>query len=95
MTTAFSIFSVLENPEAGPVIQGTGGLRKLRFADLRRQKGKRGGLRVVYYYWVTGQHFWLFTVYGKEMQDDLSSTEKKVLKQLLDAQLQLRGHHET
>jgi len=37
------------NPEAGDVIQGTGGLRKLRFADSRRNKGKRGGLRIIYY----------------------------------------------
>lgn len=37
-------------PEAGEVIQGTGGLRKLRFRDPRRGKGKRGGLRVIYYW---------------------------------------------
>jgi hypothetical protein len=37
------------NPEAGALIRGTGGLRKLRFADERRGKGKRGGLRVIYY----------------------------------------------
>lgn len=37
-----------KNPEAGDVIQGTGGLRKLRFGDPRRGKGKRGGLRVIY-----------------------------------------------
>jgi hypothetical protein len=35
-------------PEAGDLIEGTGGLRKLRFADARRSKGKRGGLRVIY-----------------------------------------------
>ncbi len=35
------------NPEGGEVIQGTGGLRKLRFSDTRRSKGKRGGLRVI------------------------------------------------
>ncbi len=39
------------NPEAGALISGAGGLRKLRFADERRGKGKRGGLRVIYY-WV-------------------------------------------
>jgi len=36
------------NPEAGDVIPGTGGFRKLRWADRRRGKGKRGGLRVIY-----------------------------------------------
>jgi hypothetical protein len=39
----------MDNPEAGDVIEGTGGLRKLRHGDPRRGKGKRGGLRVIYY----------------------------------------------
>lgn len=42
------------NPEAGAVILGAGGLRKLRFVDERRGKGKRGGLRVIYYWWDSG-----------------------------------------
>jgi hypothetical protein len=41
--------SLLLNPLAGDVIEGTGGLRKLRHPDPRRGKGKRGGLRVIYY----------------------------------------------
>ncbi len=41
---------MLKNPEAGDVIEGTGGLRKLRHGDSRRGKGKRGGLRVIYYW---------------------------------------------
>lgn len=40
--------ALLKNPEAGDVIQGTGGLRKIRFADEKRQKGKRGGIRIIY-----------------------------------------------
>jgi hypothetical protein len=36
------------NPDAGDLIEGTGGLRKLRFGHRRRSKGKRGGLRVIY-----------------------------------------------
>jgi len=50
------------NPEAGVVIPGTGGLRKLRFGDERRGKGKRGGLRVIYYWWDVGSQFWV--IYG-------------------------------
>jgi hypothetical protein len=38
--------TLMGNPETGEVIEGTGGLRKMRFADARRAKGKRGGLRV-------------------------------------------------
>ena len=41
---------LMKRPEAGDLIQDTGGLRKLRFADVRRGKGKRGGLRVIYYW---------------------------------------------
>ena len=41
--------ALMKNPGAGEVIEGTGGLRKTRFADARRAKGKRGGLRVIYY----------------------------------------------
>ena len=39
------------DPEAGDIIPGTGGFRKLRWADSRRRKGKRGGLRIIYYYY--------------------------------------------
>ena len=41
---------LLKNPTKGDVIAGTGGLRKVRFADPRRGKGKRGGLRAIYYW---------------------------------------------
>jgi hypothetical protein len=41
--------AMMRNPEAGDVIEGTGGLRKLRHGNMRRGKGKRGGLRVIYY----------------------------------------------
>ena len=42
---------LISNPLLGDVIEGTGGLRKLRYRDIRRGKGTRGGLRVIYYYW--------------------------------------------
>lgn len=82
---------LLRNPEAGAVIQGTGGLRKVRFADSRRGKGTRGGIRVVYYWWLGGAQFWLFTLYGKDVQDDLTSEQKKALKQLLDREVKARA----
>ena len=61
---AYRAFQVqlMQNPQAGDVIQGTGGLRKVRFKDERRGKGKRGGIRVIYYWWTGGQQFWLFTL---------------------------------
>lgn len=82
--------SMMKNPEAGDVIEGTGGLRKLRHGDPRRGKGKRGGLRVIYYWWDGGLQFWLFTLYDKDEMDDLSSDEKKALKSMLKMELEAR-----
>ena len=82
--------SMLKNPEAGDVIEGTGGLRKLRHGDQRRGKGKRGGLRVIYYWWDGGRQFWLFTLYDKDEMSDLTPDEKKALKNLLKAELEAR-----
>lgn len=74
---------LMENPEAGDVIKGTGGLRKVRFRDMRRGKGKRSGLRVIYYYWVKGSEFWMFTLYDKDEFDDLSNAERAAFSELL------------
>ncbi|MBK5205840.1 MAG: toxin, partial [Polaromonas sp.] len=58
--------ALMKHPQAGDVIEGAGGLRKLRHVDARRGKGKRGGLRVIYYWWEAGSQFWLFTLYDKD-----------------------------
>jgi len=78
------------NPEAGALIAGTGGLRKLRFADERRGKGKRGGLRVIYYWWNAGLQFWLFTVYDKDETSDLTKAQRETLKQMIKSELKAR-----
>jgi mRNA-degrading endonuclease RelE of RelBE toxin-antitoxin system len=78
------------NPEAGPLIPGTGGLRKLRFGDERRGKGKRGGLRVIYYWWDAGLQFWLFTIYDKDGMSDLTKAQREVLKQMIKTELEAR-----
>lgn len=82
--------SILKNPDAGDVIEGTGGLRKLRHGDPRRGKGKHGGLRVIYYWWDGGRQFWLFTLYDKDEMENLTADEKKVLKGMLKAELEAR-----
>ena len=82
--------TLMKRPEAGDVIEGTGGLRKLRFADTRRGKGKRGGLRVIYYWWQAGSQFWLYTLYDKDERDDLSPEQRKALKAMLKAELEAR-----
>lgn len=81
---------LLVNPDSGDVIVGTGGLRKIRHGDAKRGKGKRGGLRVIYYWWNRERQFFLFTVYGKDEKDDLNPAEKKILKGLLKAELEAR-----
>lgn len=81
---------LMANPEAGDVIEGTGGLRKLRQPDPRRGKGKRGGLRFIYYWWLGGEQFWLFTVYDKDEAADLNAQQRKVLKELLKRELSYR-----
>lgn len=83
--------SLLKNPVSGDVIEGTGGLRKLRHPDPRRSKGKRGGLRVIYYWWDGGAQFWLFTLYDKDEMTDLTPKEKKILKEMLKTELE-RGN---
>ncbi|MGX5875381.1 type II toxin-antitoxin system RelE/ParE family toxin, partial [Burkholderia gladioli] len=83
--------ALLANPEAGDLIKGAGGLRKLRFADKGRQKGKRGGLRVIYYYWVSVYPFWLFTLYDKDEMTDLSSDERKAFAKRLEREVTIRS----
>ncbi len=82
---------MMKNPMAGDVIQGTGGLRKLRFADERRGKGKSGGLRVIYFWRISEDQFWLFTVYDKDEADDLSTEQRKALKLRLNAEIKARS----
>ena len=81
---------LMGNPKAGDVIAGTGGLRKIRFEDKRRGKGKRGGLRVIYYYQTSATEFLLFTIYDKDEASDLTSKQKTVFKAYLESELQLR-----
>jgi hypothetical protein len=82
--------AMLKDPEAGDVITGTGGLRKVRHGDATRGKGKRGGLRIIYYWWGPKRQFWLFTLYDKDELDNLSETEKSTLKKLLKQELEER-----
>jgi mRNA-degrading endonuclease RelE of RelBE toxin-antitoxin system len=81
---------LMKQPDAGEPIPETGGLRKLRFGDARRGKGKRGGLRVIYYSWVSGLQFWFFTVYDKDEMADLTPKQRKVLKAMIKAELEAR-----
>ncbi len=72
---------ITTNPEIGLVIPGTGGLRKMRVAASGR--GKRGGARVIYYYWKEGQASYLFDAYAKNDRNDLSESGKKELTKII------------
>lgn len=89
--------ALLGCPEGGSLIEGTGGLRKARHGDARRGKGKRGGLRVIYYWWRAGQQIWLFTLYDKDEATDLTAGQRDALRRSLFAELQAReqGVHPT
>jgi hypothetical protein len=73
---------LLNDPDAGSVMPGCGGLRKLRVADPRRAKGKRGGARVIYLHVAEADIIFLMDIYGKGEQEDLTADQKKVLKGL-------------
>ena len=85
---------LVNNPTSGDLIQGTGGLRKLRYADSSRGKGKRGGLRIIYYWWISEYQIYLFTIYNKNELTDLSHDQKRKLKELLEGEIKARGKYE-
>ena len=70
------------NPEEGDVVQGTGGIRKTRMKS--SSSGKSGGFRVCYYDISVKQRLHLLFIYGKNVQENLSSGEKKFLKKLVE-----------
>jgi hypothetical protein len=74
--------ALVSRPNAGPVIVGSGGLRKVRWA--LRSKGKRGGLRVIYYRAVVQEQLLMLLVYPKSEQDDLTPTQLKVLRKIVE-----------
>lgn len=73
---------LIEQPLAGDVIQGTGGLRKVRWSV--KGKGKRGGVRTIYLYVTERGHIHLLTIYAKNEMEDLTPTQKKVLKAIAE-----------
>jgi hypothetical protein len=74
-----------DRPDWGAVMPGCGGLRKLRIADPRRGKGKRGGARLIYLHIPQIDHFLLLDIYGKNEKEDLSNDDKRVLRELAQA----------
>ncbi|MFZ0960305.1 MAG: type II toxin-antitoxin system RelE/ParE family toxin [Terriglobia bacterium] len=73
---------VAENPEIHPVIAGTGGVRKARWG--RRGKGKRGGVRVIYFYRSAADVVYFLDIYAKAVKEDLTPADKQQLKELVN-----------
>jgi len=73
------IYFIAANPEAGAVIPGTGGIRKVRWSIEGR--GKRGGARVIYFFYKRNAPIYLLMVYSKNIRENLSQQEKKQLRQ--------------
>ena len=71
---------LIEHPNAGDVIPGSGGIRKLRWAA--KGKGKRGGARIIYLYVVVAARIYLMRCYAKNVKTDLTADEKKQLRQI-------------
>ena len=71
-----------KHPAAGKLILGSGGLRKIRWAG--GGHGKRGGLRLIYYWWVAKDRISMLLVYPKNEQDDLSADQVKQLRKALE-----------
>ena len=71
-----------KRPKVGRIIQGTGGLRKVRVARLSR--GKRGGARVIYYYHDERKPILLLLIYAKADQENMSAAQKAQLKKYTD-----------
>jgi hypothetical protein len=72
---------IARNPEAGDVIPDTGGVRKVRWG--RQGSGKRGGVRVIYFYQHMDTPLYLLMVYSKAQHEDLSSDEKRAVQELV------------
>lgn len=73
------------NPAAGSIIKKSGGLRKVRWSSARR--GKRGGIRAIYYWYVNPNEIYMLLAYGKNEQETLSAKELNILRKLVEDEL--------
>lgn len=75
------IYFLSTHPKAGVVLQGTGGIRKLRWA--RKGKGKSGGVRLIYFFYDEEAPLFMLTIFGKGEKDNLSKSERNELAKLV------------
>jgi len=75
--------AIAANPEAHPVVAGTEGVRKARWS--RPGMGKRGGVRLIYYFWMESDAVVLITIYAKNEKEDLSDADKKEIRKVVES----------
>jgi hypothetical protein len=85
----FVVF-IAGNPQTGDVIPDTGGVRKVRWG--KEGTGKRGGVRVIYFYYDANRPLYLLMVYAKARREDLTPDEKRTVRKLATA-LKGKGRH--
>lgn len=73
---------IAASPDAGTVVPGSGGLRKIRWGHSGR--GKRGGVRVIYYNRLTNGEVWLLLVYDKTVQENIPSHVLRKVKEEIE-----------
>ena len=75
---------LIRRPDAGLVIPGSGGLRKLRWSVEKKSRGKRGGARVIYKWFRDEHRLFLVTMYEKSAQENLTNEQLKALRTFLE-----------
>ena len=75
---------IVKRPDAGVLIPGSGGIRKLRWGY--QGQGKRGGLRIIYYWAVAQEQVLMLLIYPKNVQDNLSPSQLRALRQIVEVE---------
>ena len=78
--------ALLRRPTHGDLIEGTGGIRKLRWGEQGR--GKRGGFRIIYYWHAKREMFLMLYLYRKNEQKDLTAEQRRILAKVVKQELQ-------
>jgi hypothetical protein len=74
--------AIAADPESHPVVPGAGGVRKARWG--REARGKSGGVRIIYYYWVRDCEVYMLSIYAKNEQADMDATDKKAARKFVE-----------
>lgn len=77
--------ALIQQPDLGVIIPGSGGLRKARWRS--DGKGKRGGVRVIYYWFVSDEELYMLYLYSKNEQSDLTQEQIKILRKIVEVEL--------